>query len=157
MTDEKQRKPLGTDVDTRAVDDFSAWTKQNKLVKAQAAATAMRLLRILPIKLRNAAMNDEWKKLEDWLARALELMEDHYGTPPNDAIVDVPPPISEEKRMRRLSHVPPPVKPPPQTPKAAAELPPGNENVNPIRRAVKDATIRETTKESQPAKGQKSA
>lgn len=157
MRKQPPKKKVGTNVETATLEAFKAWCKKEREYGAQALDRAMQLYMILPEPILKVADEKRWNDLKIWFGVALDHMEIEFGIGPRGTLAIPSPPITEEERMRRITRVPPFARPLPQTPSTAAELLRRNENVDPIRKTVKDAATRETTKESQPAKGQKSA
>ena len=56
-----ERKPLGTDLDASEVEDFKTWARsEQQMVIGRAADTALHLLRVLPVRLRDFAVAGKW-------------------------------------------------------------------------------------------------
>lgn len=65
-----QKKKLGTDLDPAAVDQFTEFCAQRKLVKAEAARLAFALFRRLPLRCYSALIAEQWDLLEAALDQA---------------------------------------------------------------------------------------
>jgi len=76
-----ERKSLGTDLPAEVVKRFSDWSAAKKYVKAGAAAAALELLQHLPLRIRDAVMEQDWKLVDDSLRQAERyLIEQSAGT-----------------------------------------------------------------------------
>ena len=74
MVKKEPKKKLGADLPAVEVEQFSRWVNEHNASPSGAAVAALRLLQVLPLRLRDLAMTGKWDIVSKWLEQADYLM-----------------------------------------------------------------------------------